>query len=90
MNMRSIGIVAGVILVVGVLIVGSQYLRNATGGVSADAPTAELIPAEVSMTKSQYQDFIGKFEEYSQATDLATRNEIMTEIRESFYNLVVQ
>lgn len=87
--MRSIGLIAGVIVIVGVLAIGSQgFLSGATTGVSADAPSDALIPSEVTITKEQYQDFVATFAEYFEGGSLAEKNEIITEMRERFYDLV--
>ena len=84
--MKNVGIIAGVIVVVGVLVLGGRFLGEK--GASADAPSDALIPAEITMSKEQYQDFVGTFAEYYQSDNLAEKNEIITEMREAFYDLV--
>jgi hypothetical protein len=87
--MRNIGIIAGMILVVGALALGGQsFLSGSTSGASADAPSDALIPDEIVMTKVEYQSFVTTFAEYYQADSLAEKNEIITNLRENFYDLV--
>ena len=81
-NLRLVGMVGGVILLLGVLLVASQYVADFTGGASADVVNYDLVPAEVTISKEEYRMALDKVAEYRSKTDLASKNEIIQELAE--------
>ena len=79
---RSIGIIAGIILVVGALVVFAQFLGRSTGGASADVVKYENLPAQITLPKDTYAEALGLIDSYQQAYDLATKNRLIGELEE--------
>lgn len=81
-NLRLIGMVGGVILMLGILLMASQRFAGLTGGASADVVNYDQLPAEITLTQAQYKEAMDLLGEYSSRDDLASKNEIVTELRE--------
>ena len=76
-NLRLIGMVGGVILMLGILLMASQRFAGL-----ADVVNYDQLPAEITLTQAQYKEAMDLLGEYSSRDDLASKNEIVTELRE--------
>lgn len=81
-NLRLIGIVGGVILVLGVLLVASQQFVGLTGGASADVINYDLLPPNITVSSEEYRQAYDLIGAYQAKTDLASKNEIIQELSE--------
>jgi|GEM_PF-7010451 len=81
-NLRLIGIVGGVILVLGVLLIASQQIVGLTGGASADVINYDLLPPTITISSEEYQQAFDLIGAYQVKTDLASKNEIIQQLSE--------
>lgn len=81
-NLRLIGLVGGAILMLGILLLGSQYVSELTRGASADVVNYDELPAEISISSSEYRQALDKLAEYEAKDDLASKNDLVGELRQ--------
>lgn len=67
---------------VGILLLGTQYVSDLTQGASADVVNYDLLPPEIAVSKDDYQKALELVDEYYVHTDLASKNETVQELRE--------
>lgn len=79
-NLRLIGLVGGAILIVGILLVGSQYVSDLTQGASADVLNYDDFPAEITISGMEYREALEKLAEYDARDDLAGKNDIVRDL----------
>ncbi|MFH0905258.1 MAG: hypothetical protein V1826_00855 [bacterium] len=74
-SVRVIGVIAGIIIVLGVLAVGGQYLLRLSGYVSADvADTVQSLPTdEIKIPKEDFVKILNFSRDYALAGDNATK-----------------
>ena len=85
-KLRLIGGIAAFIVVAGILLISSQYLSDLAGGASADVVNYDNLPAQMTITADQYKEAIGYLDAYSARNDLATKNEIIQDLREHLFS----
>jgi len=78
---RTAGVIAGIVVVLGVLIIGAQYLPRISGGASAEVMNIEKLPSVISVSKEDYATVLADFDRYWSAHDLATKNQIIKEMQ---------
>jgi hypothetical protein len=81
-NLKLIGVIGGVILMLGVLLIGSQYVSDFTGGASADVVNYDQLPPEIAVTSEQYRQALEMIDEYQAKDDLASKNEVVQRLKE--------
>ncbi len=86
-TIRSAGVIAGIIVVLGVLALGAQYWSSLSGGASAQVIDLAQIPNSISVSKEDYVTMKSLLDRYSSVSDLATKNQIVREFRSIFDNL---
>jgi hypothetical protein len=82
------GVIAGIVVVLGVLVIGAQYLKQTTGGASAQVTNFEQLPPTLSVTKEDYVTIVSQLDAYDAASDLATKNQIVKGLRTIVQGLV--
>ena len=85
--MRTAGVIAGIVVVLGVLAIGAQYWSSMSGGASAQVVDLERLPTTISMSKEDYVTVRSLMDRFTAASDLATKNQIFKEIRGIFDGL---
>ena len=85
-QVRLIGGIAAFIVVAGILLIGSQYLGDLAGGASADVVNYDTLPAQMTITDEQYKKALEYTDQYQASYDLATKNEIIQELREHLFS----
>lgn len=78
-SIKLVGIIAGAIMVVGILLVGMQYFAGFSGGVSADVMEGDL-PVEIAVSKEDYIKARRLMQEYADKNDLARKNLVFQEL----------
>ena len=86
-TVRTAGIVAGIVVVLGVLVIGAQYLGGLTGGASAEVIKYDELPNEIKITKDDYVSMKSVLDSYWAASDLATKNQKIKEFQNIFDGL---
>ena len=84
---RTIAIVAAAIVVVGLIIIGSQYWGTITGGAGAALIDIETLPPQILVPRDTYSQMVSLTEEYFTHTDMASRNELMRQLQEILVDL---
>jgi len=79
--MRAVGAVAGIVLVLGALMVFGQYLNRSTGGASADVINLADLPSQVVLSKDDYATALQLIDSYKQAYDLPTKNGLIDDLK---------
>jgi hypothetical protein len=90
MSSRTIkiaGAIAGIVVILGVLAIGAQYLSQIGAGANAQVIDAEDVPNAVVVGKEDYLTMRSLLDRYGQVTDLATKNQIMGDLRIIFNGL---
>jgi len=82
-NLKLIGAIGGIILVLGVLLIGSQYLSDFTGGASADVINYDTLPPEITISADQYKSALDLIDTYQAKDDLASKNELIQRLKEA-------
>jgi len=85
---RTAGVIAGIIVVLGILALGAQYLSNLSGGASAQVVNLEQLPPSVSVSREDYTTMLSLLDRYTAVSDLATKNQIFKELRAVVTGLV--
>ncbi|OGB73303.1 hypothetical protein A3K24_00270 [candidate division Kazan bacterium RIFCSPHIGHO2_01_FULL_44_14] len=80
-GMRAVGAVAGIVLVLGALMVFGQYLNRSTGGASADVINLADLPSQVVLSKDDYATALQLIDSYKQAYDLPTKNGLIDDLK---------
>jgi len=81
-NLRLIGLVGGAILLLGVLLIGSQHFSDLTGGANAGVVNYDLLPPQITISGDQYRHALELLDTYSAHDDLATKNQIVQSLRD--------
>lgn len=81
-SLKTVGVVGGVILVLGLLLIASQYVGDLTGGASADVVNYDQLPETISISSEEYRGALDLISQYQTQTDLASKNESITQLRE--------
>ena len=79
---RTVGVMAGIVLVVGALVVFAQFLNRSTSGASADVIEYKNLPAQIVLSKDTYAQALQLIDSYDQAYDLATKNRLIGELKD--------
>ncbi len=87
-TIRSAGVIAGIVVVLGVLALGAQYWSSLSGGAGAQVLDLAQLPNSISVSKEDYVTMQSLLDRYSSISDLATKNQIVKEFRDIFDNLV--
>lgn len=85
-NLKTVGVVGGVIVVLGLLLIASQYVGDFAGGASADVVNYDRLPETISISSEEYVQALDMVAEYQSKTDLASKNEVITQLRELMSN----
>lgn len=84
---KTIAIVAAVIVVLGLVLIGSQYFRGVTSGAGAALMDFEALPSTLTISRGDYQQAVTLTGEYFSQTDLVTKNSIMQELQDLLVSL---
>ncbi|MFA5009824.1 MAG: hypothetical protein WC553_01155 [Patescibacteria group bacterium] len=84
---RTAGVIAGIVVVLGVLVIGAQYLPQISGGASAQVINTVDLPSTINVSKEDFITIQSLLDRYTMVTDLATKNQIVKEIRTIFGEL---
>jgi len=79
-GIRAVGAVAGIVLVLGALVVFGQYLNRSTSGASADVVNWDELPNQVVLSKDDYATVLQLIESYKKAYDLPTKNGLVADL----------
>lgn len=82
-GIKSIGVIAGVIVILGVLVIGGQYMARLAGWVSADVvddfATYTQENPEVTVKSEKIRDILYFLRDYPLTTDNAQKQELFQE-----------
>ena len=81
-NLKLIGVIGGVIIMLGVLLIGSQYISDFTGGASAEVINYDQLPPQITITSDQYKQVLEQINTYQAQQDLASKNETIQRLKE--------
>lgn len=84
---RTIAIIAAVIVVVGLIIIGSQYWSTISGGAGAALIDFKALPDTLTLPKDTYEQMVNLTDEYFTHTDMASRNELIRQLRQLLADL---
>jgi hypothetical protein len=84
---RTAGVIAGIVVVLGVLAIGTQYFSQVSGGASAQVINTVDLPSTIDVSKEDFITIQSLLDRYTMVTDLATKNQIVKEIRTIFGGL---
>ncbi len=84
--MRGLFVLAGIIVIVGILLIASQYLGDLTTGASAEVLNYEELPQTLEVDKEEYRKALDLVSQYGSVDDLATKNNIIQELEEELLN----
>lgn len=87
-TIKTAGVMAGVVVVLGVLVIGAQYVSNLTGGASAQVIELDKLPAAILVSREDYTTMVSQIDAYWAAHDLATKNQVMKELQTVVEGLV--
>lgn len=82
-TLRMAGMIAGIVVVLGILAISAQYFAGLTGGASAGVTQTQLeqLPLNLTISKEAYITLLSQMDAYQSVHDLATKNKIMAEVR---------
>ena len=87
--LRMVVIMAAVIVVIGLIIIGSQYWSDLTTGAGAALiEDIEVLPEQITISKDTFSQMVGLTEEYFEHTDMATRSILIRELQEVLVSLI--
>lgn len=84
---KTAGVIAGIVVVLGVLAIGAQYWSSMSGGASARITDLTQLPNSLLVSKEDYVTMQSLLDRYMSVSDLATKNQIVKEFRVIFDNL---
>ena len=87
-TIRLAGVIAGIVVVLGILAIGAQYFSQISGGANAQVTDITEIPPIVSMPKEDYVTIKSLLDRYGSVSDLATKNQIIGQLRSVVDGLV--
>lgn len=82
--------IAGIVVVLGILAIGAQYWSSMSGGVSAQVIDLDQLPTTLSISKEDYVTVRSLMDRFTTVSDLATKNQIFQEIRTIFDDLAIK
>jgi len=89
-GLRTVGIVAGIIVVLGILVIGGQYMARLTGWVSADVvddfAEFSVENPNVTVETEKIRDILYFLRDYSLTTDNAQKQELFQEYAATIEN----
>ena len=80
-TVRIAGVIAGIVVVLGILAIGAQYLGQIGGGANAQETDVTEVPPVVSLQKEDYVTMKSLLDRYGSVSDLATKNQIIGQLR---------
>lgn len=84
---KTAGTIAGIVVVLGVLAIGAQYLGQLSSGASAQVVDPADVPMTITVSKEDYISMQSLLAQYEQFTDLARKNAAIQELRLIFDRL---
>ena len=84
---KTAGVIAGIVVVLGVLAIGAQYWSSISGGASAQVVDLTQLPNTLEVSKEDYTTLQSLLDRYASVNDLATKNQIMKDFRVIFDGL---
>ncbi len=79
---RTVAIIAAIIIVAGLVIIGSQYWGTITGGAGAALIDFEKLPDTLTISQDTYRQMVDVTDEYFTHTDMASRNELVRQLQQ--------
>ncbi len=84
---KTAGVIAGIVVVLGILAIGAQYWSSISGGASAQVIDPGQLPNSLQVSKEDYITLQSLLDRYASVSDLATKNQIMQDFRVIFDGL---
>jgi len=89
-TLKIAGAIAGIIVVLGILVIGAQYASNLAGGASAQVMSLESLPPVISVSKEEITELVSHLDRYWAAGSLAEKNQVVRDLEVLVSGLVGQ